>query len=153
MPSDTGCRYGVLATFAWNTHLRMALLASRMNGPSSSMPDGVLAWARLEAERASVLETLAGLRGGFQGIVDASAGSNADDEHDPEGSTIAFERSQLKALIRQAERHLDDIEHARKAVAGRRYGLCETCGQPISSARLDARPVARTCIVCAALPS
>ena len=115
------------------------------------MPDGALVWARLEAERASVLETLAGLRGGFQGIVDASAGSNADDEHDPEGSTIAFERSQLRALIRQAERHLDDIEDARESVLSGRYGLCESCGQPISAARLDARPVARTCIVCAAI--
>ena len=112
-------------------------------------------WAltRLEAERASVLDTLAGLRRGFQEIVDASAGSNADDEHDPEGSTIAFERSQLNALIHQAERHLDDIEDARKSVASGRYGLCERCGRPISAARLDARPVARTCIACAALPT
>ena len=107
---------------------------------------------RLEAERASVLDTLAGLRRGFQRIVDSSADSNADDEHDPEGSTIAFERSQLEALIHQAERHLDDIEHARERLADGRYGVCERCGQLISAARLDARPVARTCIVCAALP-
>lgn len=122
-----------------------------MNGTPSSRPDEAWALTRLEAEQAFVLDTLAGLRRGFQEIVDASADSNADDEHDPEGSTIAFERSQLKALIHQAERHLDDIEHARKSVAGGRYGLCETCGRPISAARLDARPVARTCIVCADL--
>ena len=107
---------------------------------------------RLESERVAVLDTLAGLRRSFQGVVDSSADSNADDEHDPEGSTIAFERSQLEALIHQAERHLEDIEDARKRVASGRYGLCETCNQPISAARLDARPVARTCIVCATLP-
>jgi len=140
------------------------LLASRMSeGPSSvphdepddepdERPDEKWALTRLEAEQAFVLETLEGLRHGFQGVVDASADSNADDEHDPEGSTIAFERSQLKALIHQSERHLVDIEDARRRVADHRYGLCQTCGRPISLARLDARPVARTCIVCAGLP-
>lgn len=128
------------------------LLANPMSGEYSSRPDESWALTRLEAEQAFVLDTLVGLRRGFQGIVDASEGSNADDEHDPEGSTIAFERSQLKALIHQAERHLCNIEDARKSVADRRYGLCETCGQPIPAARLDARPVSRNCIVCATLP-
>ena len=114
-------------------------------------PDELLALSRLEAEQTLVTEELAGLRRGFQETVDASAGSNADDEHDPEGSTIAFESSQLKTLIRQAEQHLTDIEDARTRVAGRRYGLCEKCGQPISAERLEARPVARTCIACARL--
>jgi len=96
-----------------------------------------------------MVDQLAGLRRAFQETVDASADSNADDEHDPEGSTIAFERSQLTSLIRQAGQHLDEIEEARMRMASRRYGLCETCGQPISAARLDARPVARTCFGCA----
>ena len=73
-----------------------------------------------------IMDQLSGLRRGFQGLVDASTDSNADDEHDPEGSTIAFERSQLKTLIHQAERHLENIEDARMRVADRRYGLCET---------------------------
>ena len=94
----------------------------------------------------------AGLRRGFQEIVDASADSNSDDEHDPEGSTIAFERSQLNSLIRQAERHLHDVQEARMRVTSGTYGRCETCGQPISAGRLDARPVASRCILCAALP-
>ena len=96
-----------------------------------------------------VVAQLEGLRRDFQETIDASTDSNADDEHDPEGATIAFERSQLKTLIRQAQRHLSEIEAAHTRVAERRYGLCEICGQPISSARLDARPVARTCIGCA----
>jgi len=105
---------------------------------------------QLEVERVLILDQLAGLRRGFQEVVDASADSNADDEHDPEGSTIAFERSQLKSLIDQAERHLHEIEDAREKVANQRYGRCEACGQPISAQRLDARPEARTCVVCAA---
>ncbi|OIQ84310.1 RNA polymerase-binding transcription factor DksA [mine drainage metagenome] len=63
---------------------------------------------------------------------------------------IAFERSPLTILIRQALRHLDDIEAARIRVTSGQDRLCETCGQPIAPARLKARPVARTCIECAA---
>ena len=89
------------------------------------------------------------MRRSFEETVDASTDSNADDEHDPEGATIAFERSQLKTLIHQAQRHLDEIDGARTRLTSGRYGLCETCGQPISPGRLDARPQARTCIGCA----
>jgi RNA polymerase-binding transcription factor DksA len=120
-----------------------------VNQSPSSTPDDLSALTRLEAERVRLLDHLAGLRRGFQEIIDASTDSNADDEHDPEGSTIAFERSQVNTLIQQAERHLDAIEDARMRVANRRYGLCETCGRPVSTERLEARPEARTCIGCA----
>jgi DnaK suppressor protein len=126
------------------------LLASHVNRAATSTPDELSTLTRLETERVRMLDQLAGLRRAFQETIDASADSNADDEHDPEGSTIAFERSQLTSLIHQAEQHLDEIEEARMRMASRRYGLCETCGQPISAARLDARPVARTCSGCAA---
>ena len=80
-----------------------------MNGEPSSTPDELLALAHLEAERVLILHRLAGLRRGFQEIVDASADSNDEHEHDPQGSTIAYKRSQLAALIQQTGRHLDDI--------------------------------------------
>jgi RNA polymerase-binding transcription factor DksA len=124
-----------------------------MSDVPSSQPDETWAASHLEAERASILESLAGLRRGFQQVVDASADSNADDEHDPEGSTIAFERAQLKALIQQGERHLKEIEDAQARVAVGRYGLCERCRAPIAADRLRARPAARTCITCAGLAS
>jgi ribosomal protein L12E/L44/L45/RPP1/RPP2 len=44
--------------------------------------------------------------------VQASRDSNADDEHDVEGATIAFERSQVDSLIRQVEGHLSQIDEA-----------------------------------------
>ena len=120
-----------------------------MKGSSSSPPPESWALTRLEAERVVVRSHLQDLRRALEDMIEAAADSNADDEHDPEGSTIAFERSQLKALIHQAEVHLGDINDARAKMDGGRYGLCERCGQPISAARLDARPVARTCIGCA----
>ncbi|MGZ8758006.1 MAG: TraR/DksA family transcriptional regulator [Aeromicrobium sp.] len=108
--------------------------------------------AHLDAEQSLTLERLAVFDADFALMVAASADSNADDEHDPEGATIAFERSQLDSLISQARRHLDDIERARVRLANGTYGFCETCGNPIGEARLEARPVARTCINCAQLP-
>ncbi|WP_306514392.1 TraR/DksA family transcriptional regulator, partial [Janibacter hoylei] len=79
----------------------------------------------------------------------ASEGSNADDEHDPEGATIAFERSQVDALARQAREHLREIDAALARLDAGDYGTCERCGRPISAGRLEARPTARTCIDCA----
>ncbi|GAA4819355.1 TraR/DksA family transcriptional regulator [Nocardioides caeni] len=106
--------------------------------------------SRLEEERARTLRRLADLTDDFASVVAASRDTNADDEHDPEGATIAFERSQTDALIRQARRHLDEIDAALARVANGTYGVCEGCGQSIATARLEARPSARTCIGCAA---
>ena len=105
---------------------------------------------RLEAEREEALIRRARLTDDYEAVVTASRDSNADDEHDPEGATIAFERSQIGALVRQVQDHLVEIEAALTRLDAGTYGLCERCGEPISDARLEARPVARTCIRCAA---
>lgn len=105
--------------------------------------------SRLEAEREAVLTRLARLTGDFDAVVAASRDSNADDEHDPEGATIAFERSQLGTLVRQVRDHLGDVEAALRRLDAGTYGVCESCGGTIGEDRLEARPVARTCIRCA----
>jgi RNA polymerase-binding transcription factor DksA len=86
-------------------------------------------------------------------MVAATDGSNADDEHDAEGATIAYERSQVGAFIDQAERHLADIAAAQTRLSDGTYGSCEVCGNAIPLERLEARPVARTCIACASRSS
>ena len=100
----------------------------------------------LADDRAATVERLEALRRGFGLVVDASVGANADDEHDPEGSTIAYERSQLSALVDQAERHLGEIEAAIARLADGTYGQCERCGRPIPAGRLEARPTATRCV-------
>ena len=105
--------------------------------------------ARLTDERERAARLLASLTRDFDGIVEASADSNADDEHDPEGSTIAFERSQVSTLIEQARTRLTEIDAATARVADGTYGTCEVCGAPIPAGRLEVRPVARTCTTCA----
>lgn len=94
-------------------------------------------------------ERLAALNGDYTGIVEASRDSNADDEHDPEGSTIAFERSQLGTLVAQARQQLAEVEAALDRLDDGSYGTCESCGRPIVPERLLARPAARTCVDCA----
>jgi DnaK suppressor protein len=100
-----------------------------------------------ERERTSA--RLAALTGDHAGIVEASRDSNADDEHDPEGATIAFERSQVGALVSAAREHLDEVAAARGRLADGTYGVCERCRGTIDPARLAARPTARTCVPCA----
>jgi RNA polymerase-binding transcription factor DksA len=103
----------------------------------------------LEAERAAAEEQIAALTRDFEALVAASQASNADDEHDPEGATIAFERQQVVALLEAARRRLAEVDAALARRAEGRYGVCESCGRPIAAGRLAVRPAARTCIDCA----
>ena len=103
----------------------------------------------LEEERQRTSARLAALRGDHRGFVDASRDTNADDEHDPEGATIAFEREQVAALVRQAEQHLAEVESALTRLEEGAYGRCAVCGRPIPLERLEVRPTATTCVGCA----
>ena len=104
---------------------------------------------RLEAEHGRTTERLERLRHEHAGFVEASRDSNADDEHDPEGATIAFERSQVATLARSLSQHLADIEAALARLDAGTYGRCAACGGAIPDARLAARPAALTCVGCA----
>jgi DnaK suppressor protein len=103
----------------------------------------------LAKERQAALDRLAALERDFSAIVEAADQANADDEHDPEGATIAFERQHVAALLDQARRQLAQVDAAIGRLNAGNYGRCERCGQPITAARLAARPAATTCIRCA----
>ncbi len=104
--------------------------------------------AELVTERARVERRLVGLQRDLNEVMAASRDTNADDEHDPEGATIAFERAQVDALARDARRRLAEIDAALLRIDGGSYGVCERCGRPIDPARLEVRPAARTCVAC-----
>ena|SRR5690554_73896 len=123
-----------------------------MSTTPTGLPEDVVGELReaLQARRRDVVARLHSMTGRFQEIVDSTAGANTDDEHDPEGTTIAFERSQVDALARTAERDLEDVDAALARIADSTYGTCEVCGRPIPVERLEVRPTARTCVGCAA---
>jgi RNA polymerase-binding transcription factor DksA len=107
------------------------------------------AGALLSAERDRTRGRLARLLAEHDGFVEASRDTNADDEHDPEGATIAFERSQVGALTAQARSHLAAVDAALRRLEDGTYGRCEVCGRAIPDERLEARPTAATCVGCA----
>jgi DnaK suppressor protein len=104
---------------------------------------------RLAADRAQTTGRITALETEFANLVEAGDRTNIDDEHDPEGATIAFERAQVAALLEQAHAHAAELDRALLALNSDSYGICEQCGQPIAAGRLAARPAARTCIGCA----
>ncbi|HVE99442.1 MAG TPA: TraR/DksA family transcriptional regulator [Mycobacteriales bacterium] len=104
---------------------------------------------RLAERRLELAAQITTMERDFAEVVQASADSNADDEHDPEGATIAFERQQLAALIESTRAHVAEVDRAIADLAAGGYGRCERCGASIGEERLVARPSARTCIACA----
>jgi RNA polymerase-binding transcription factor DksA len=75
--------------------------------------------------------------------------ATADDEHDPEGSTLSGEWTRVDALRRGAQQDRQDAAAALARVADGSYGTCVVCGAAIAPGRLEARPTAATCISCA----
>ncbi|MEV4412044.1 TraR/DksA C4-type zinc finger protein [Catellatospora sp. NPDC049609] len=104
----------------------------------------------LRRARADTERQIAALTGDLAAVIDASRASNADDEHDPEGATIGFERAQVSALLDSARRRLADLDDALRRCEEGTYGACERCGRPIPAERLDLLPSTRTCVACAA---
>jgi DnaK suppressor protein len=104
----------------------------------------------LLAERARALQRAAALEREFADIAEAATAGGIDDEHDPEGATLAFERQHVAALLAQARDQLAAIDFALARLEAGRYGVCDRCGQPIGDDRLAARPAALTCVRCAA---
>jgi DnaK suppressor protein len=106
---------------------------------------------RLNSARDQTAAQVAQLEREFAAIVasasDGSAGG--DDEHDPEGATVAFERQHVAALLDQARAQLGALDTALGKLAAGRYEICDGCGGPIGDERLAARPAALTCIRCA----
>jgi DnaK suppressor protein len=103
----------------------------------------------LNMERAETLARIHAMQSDLDAIVDASANANSDDEHDPEGSTIAYERAQVTALLGGAQMNLEDLDRALARLSAGDYSVCERCNSQISAERLAALPAGRTCFDCA----
>ena len=114
---------------------------------------GIMATARemLMAERARARQRIAALEREFAGIAEAASAGGTDDEHDPEGATLAFERQHTAALIERAREQLA----AADAALGRWRPVATACanGAGSRSGMTDWRPARRREPVFAAQPS
>ncbi|MET9480190.1 TraR/DksA C4-type zinc finger protein [Streptomyces sp. NPDC006638] len=124
-------------------------MESRTNSAGGSPTQRRAATEAIDEARAGSARLIESLTRLWDDVVQASALVATDDEHDPEGATVAFERAQLRDVLKQAHADLDDLERAAERIRTGEYWVCERCGGPISAERLTARPTARTCIGCA----
>jgi DnaK suppressor protein len=105
--------------------------------------------AQLHAVRDRAVERVLDLARTHSAIVEASESANLDDEHDPEGATVGFERAQVAALLERARAEVAELDAAVERAGRGEYGFCESCGARIGPDRLAARPATRICIACA----
>jgi len=103
----------------------------------------------LDTERATYLEQAESLRAEADSLVEEmEPGDIQFDEESGEGGTLTVDRERDLALSAQALLAVEEIEHALKKLDHGSYGICESCGEAISVARLEALPYARLCIAC-----
>jgi DnaK suppressor protein len=103
----------------------------------------------VNSEHERTVAQIASLERSVALIVEASELTATDDEHDPEGATIAYERAQAIALLRQARLDLDRLGTAREHLESGGSITCAGCGREIDAERLVTLPTTRTCIQCA----
>lgn len=111
-------------------------------------PEPAAALDALYAARAETVRRVQSLTQDFAAVVDASVDSNTDDEHDPEGPTVAFERAQIVAILDSARMQISEIDTALARIAAGTYGRCAVCGDAMPPQRLRARPFASSCVPC-----
>ena len=96
----------------------------------------------LEAEKAKFSRRLAEL--GYGG-----SNSLSFDHNFADSSQVTAERAEVEALATSLQESLAEVEDALSKFDAGTYGKCESCGQDITPARLEAAPAARLCITCA----
>lgn len=62
----------------------------------------------------------------------------------------SFSTDLAVTTLERERRELAEIESALERIRASEYGICESCGNPIREARLQAIPWVRLCIRCAA---
>jgi DnaK suppressor protein len=67
-----------------------------------------------------------------------------------EEATESLELEKRLALENRIREQLAEVEHALQKFQEGTYGLCDSCGQPIDPARLEALPQASLCLNCKA---
>lgn len=94
---------------------------------------------RLESEYAAGVTELDDLQ---QQANDGAGDDQAD------AGTKTFEREQELSLLHNKQELIAQSQRAIERIDSGTYGRCESCGQPIAKARLQAFPSATLCVTC-----
>lgn len=121
----------------------------KKKGECTFPPEGLNLWSRLESERERLMQELERVK------TNTLAGRERRDVWRPDGKgdEAASEISELtKELAREEsiKERLNEVEHALDKFDNGTCGLCDSCGQPIDLARLEALPQASLCLSCKA---
>jgi len=105
-------------------------------------------YERLKKEQTELLGKLQQLRAQGQPLPEGREGSPFGKRE--EEADEAFELEKRLAFEKGLRDTLIEIEHALQKYEAGTYGLCDSCGQPIEQARLEALPQASLCLSCKA---
>jgi len=103
-------------------------------------------YERLKKEKTDLLEKIEQLRVLGQPSAERKEGSPFGKRE--EGADEASELEKRLALEKRLEESLKEVEHALEKYEAGTYGLCDSCGQSIEQARLEAIPQASFCLKC-----
>jgi DnaK suppressor protein len=127
----------------------------RSDAAGLSVRPGEEPWtgAELEQVRAELMTEASGLRADLAKAASEAAERLSDAVRDAgddqaDAGAKAFEREHALALNQNSRDLLDQAERALARIDGGTYGVCESCGQPIGKARLQAFPRATLCVAC-----
>ena len=104
--------------------------------------------SRLEAERKRLGEELEQLEASANPMDERREGSPFGKRE--EEATEALELEKRLVLEKRVKEQIAVVEHALHKFEEGTYGFCDSCGQPIDPARLEAIPEASLCINCKA---
>ena len=101
---------------------------------------------RIEKEVKRTGENIARLKSSMESEFEPSSGEQIGDDVDVAYSI--HEREKTLAVIGTLAKKLQALEHALEIEQKGTYGICEECGQRISSERLEILPEASLCVKC-----
>lgn len=78
-----------------------------------------------------------------------SSGERSPDPGNAEAGSMKFEYEKELSMQQNSADLLHKVENALIRIEEGEYGICESCGNDIPTARLDALPYATLCVDCA----
>ena len=100
----------------------------------------------LQSDAATLRAEIHASEEAVSGLMRDSGDGAGDDQVD--AGTKNISREHEMSLAANAREMLEQTERALVRLAGTAFGLCESCGQPIGKARVQAFPRATLCVQC-----